>query len=1151
MSIYKRSINLELDLDSDVLNEFKISKHAINTISLLLNTVDPDQNERTVVISGSFGSGKSFTLLLYANLIKRSLDDFKLIFPQIFNELNSYKSMNRIFSKKYIKNSSKLIILYGNIDIDKVLYTKLKSQYPKITTGNGSSFQSINLLRSLIVEQNKIGQNLTIIFDEFSMFMEKNKGNLPVEYLQELVELVNNSKYINLYLVTHKLINNYVDQNDTDSLNRWRTIEGRFSSLKLPINTDIMFDILVNALQDKYVSKMRTKFYKDGYRKFTDRKDWIAFSKMNVHLNRIIQKNQIEILWPFHPLAFLSLPILSAEVGQNNRSIASFLNSIENNSLKSLFTFEENEEERNVDFNINLATLWDYFEIPIMQDTGFGGKSDIWQSVNKSLTVILKESTNEQMILLIKSIAIIEICSSILNIYPTDDILTLALTLNGKKNDINFRITVDRLKNLGLIRYHKNRKIWQLYDGTGINWQIEINNIMKNKVFNNANRISTLKKHLKLLPLVTRRHNFKNKIIRFFKQELVLETVDTIIEEDFDEIQILHSDGIIMYLPLLSNEEIIEFHDLDFRVLKIPNNLKRRIIYAIPRKNIDCEEVLRNIFALEILAKNKEFVGLDKRIQNEIDLEIKEQKIILEEKLYDFINSYSNTDFFIPGISTKYCSPNKKELDEELSKLMSITFVHSPIVNSELFNKNIITSTIKREIILLIDEMQQNFTSPLRWDKNPARAVFYRTLTYNTNLSINYEESKLNINASKYNFQDAIVNLSNYISNNHNLTNKEILNFIQSPPYGMRKGSIPIFLYFAMLKSEGNEFFISDSENHLDFLNINGENLVNFVFDTSKEYKMITRLNTDELLQLNASIAEVLLDLIDSETAIYHEIQQSINNNQLSNIKFQQLVQNWFLQLPRFTFRTENLDYIEDEEVLITKNMFRDISIHPIKTLIDFDFIINNISDVNTIINTLRKHIIIINNILPKLKYQIIQSFNSFIGINFSNNKLDEINISEFLGTLKDKFEIMQSVKNFYIADDAQKIENFIQKLSVIHIDQLTIDIIIDNIAKEFTTILPNDWNDMTFQLYESKLKQLKKSISTSNEDKKLNSTIKFISESNEEEFSINFNTDELTNNGKVMLSNLKNQVNIFGRGMTDNEKINVLFKFLKDITNQ
>lgn len=231
--------------------------------------------------------------------------------------------------------------------------------YPLVS--NGAAFnplQNTDIVKmyeqvcDALIEQKSLG-GIYIIFDEFSKFLESsaamsNMQNLKL--IQDFAEMAVRGNKMHICCITHKEI---LDYSQSDS---FRTVDGRFKKVYFIASFEQSYELVANAITHK---KGFDKYYEDH-------KDELSGVTTLCSLTGIFKdlshENYTEIIekkcFPLHPISVYALIQISELVGQNERTLFTFLSQSEEYSFHAFL------ETHPADDTVELLTaewVYDYF----------------------------------------------------------------------------------------------------------------------------------------------------------------------------------------------------------------------------------------------------------------------------------------------------------------------------------------------------------------------------------------------------------------------------------------------------------------------------------------------------------------------------------------------------------------------------------------------------------------------------------------------------------------------------------------------------------------------------------------------------------------------------------------------------------------------
>ncbi len=1154
---FQYSVNLQFDINNiEKLKEYIPTKDGCELLKSYLNSIISGKNRATTLI-GPYGKGKSHLLLVLITLLDdyekediSYINDFILKIKKIDNELyemiskirkekqkimpviinSNYGDLNQAFllalseALEREKLSDVIINTYFDVaikviekweenykdaidEIKKCLkeydcnlkelkqglknyserhYEIFKNVYSCIL--HGQEFNPlvnsdiIKTYKDMAYELGKKGyKGIFIVFDEFSKFLEYLDNShmmRDLKLLQDFAELANrtgNNEQILLSCITHKTMNQYANNLDEDRANAFKTVEGRFKEIYFNRGLEQNYEIVSYAIQKKEGFE---KYYNNYYDKNVNFYD-------NLKENNIFKnvENIEEILFkgcfPLNPITTYSLIELSEKIAQNERTLFTFLTDDDANSLKS---FIENEKNTGDLFNIN--KIYDYFK-PLLKKENEQHVKEIWV---KSENAISKcRSENEENI--IKSIAIIYMINDLENLIPDDKTIKESLNLSQEQ----YETTIENLIEKSIV---KRKKITNEIDFSTIyNREIskEIKRLSESE-FYDIDIIGTLNEIINPIYSLPRRYNEEFKITRFFsnifmnERELIsLSKFDLLFEKKY-------CDGIVINL-IRESRNIQEIRDYFSKknneqvVLKIPKTIFPKTIISLLREYRAVEYLILN-------SNNKDEIG------NELELIKKENIEAINEQVKLYFSNDNIQEYLYKNETFKKVS----NISAFLSNICMKIFDKTPIINNEMINKRDLSAPIKKARDIVIETILNNDESLIK-SKTSAEATIYKAIV----------EKKNNPSIS-----ETIKLINKFISESEN--NKigfdKIYKKLQSKPYAVRKGIIPILISMALYNySDIIVIYFMNKEIDLDATNLIKIN------ENPEKYFILTEKGTADKIKYLSNLMYIF----------------DVPNLDTQRINLKKLIDNmrrWVLALPRilreYSLETNNLG-IKEEYIYVKNELLKpDIN--------NNEFVYKILCDIFNTTNYLK----IVEEIknMKKIFDNFISTYSEKLVI-----KTKEILNKSFKGSLT------SLLKEFYEdneLDNSYVIYEFRTKEFIDYVRNLTSHDeydVIEKIAKILTGFYIEDWQPSDYTSFNENLKEMIGNIKNVKNDKsncKEESNKLLLVNGSEKIEKYIISNDEISAIGNTMRNNIEEVINEYGDSLTEKEKISVLVNIIK-----
>lgn len=1148
---FQYSVNLQFDINNiSKIKEYIPTKDSCELLSQYFNSVLNLKNRATTLI-GPYGKGKSHLLLVLITLLnnynvedKKAIDNFlnkiknvdvetyKLIetirnkkirlMPIIIN--SNYGDLNQAFllalSEALERENLSSIVVNTYFDIALKVILKWEEEYQdvigeikKCLSEYNCSFKDLKqglknyseeyynifknvyscilhgqefnpLVNSDIVKIYKdMSHEITeygysgifIVFDEFSKFLEYVENShmmKDLKLLQDFAELSNRTgeiEQIHLSCITHKTINQYAKNLSDDKLNAFKTVEGRFKELYFNRSIEQNYEIVSYALNKKEGFDAQFKNFYNKYKNIYEEIKTLPIFKNVEKIEETLYKG----CYPLNPLTVYCLIQLSEKIAQNERTLFTFLTDDDQNGLKNFIS-------NNGKGLFNVSKIYDYFR-PLFKKETTEIIRNIWLKAENALAKCSDD--NEKNI--IKTLSIIYMINETEILIPDDNNIRLSLDMNIS----NYEEIINKLIEKSVI---KRRKITNELDFTNIyNRELskEIKRLSENQFYNInikdlINDIQTKKYSL------PRRYNEEFKITRFFdniyltEDELLsIKNLDILFENNY-------CDGIIINLIRNSRnvQNVIDhFNELsnDRVVLRIPKTIFPKSIVSL----------LREYKSIEYLMNNKEADEANEEL-----LLIKKETL---EALLEQITIYFSSDNIQEYLYMSKKNKNVVNLSSYLSDICFDIYSKTPIVNNEMINKRDISAPIKKARDIVIDTVLNNDLSLIK-SKTSAEATIYKSIVDKKNTAS--IKQVLNI-------------INDFIekSENKKLSFNELYKKLESKPYCIRKGIIPILLSIALYNySDIIIIYFMNKEIDLD-----SSNLIKINDNPEKYYILTEKGTTDKIKYL-------------SNLMFIYDI-PNLDNQRINLKKLVDGMRRWILSLPRIL-----REYSNDYNYLNINNNFISVKNELLRPDINNnEFIyqklieIFNTTDYGKIIEFIKDMKETFDNFMITYCELVVFKTKELFNKNYKgslNSLLKDWIIDNDLASSNLIFDTKTRELIEYVKDLTTHDENDI----------------IEKISKIISGFYIEDWQPNELDNYMNELEQIISNVKNSDSSTINNSNkITLINGDDKIEKYIS-GGEELSALGNTMKNNIEEVINEYGDSLSEQEKISVLIDIMK-----
>lgn len=753
-------------------------------------------------------------------------------------------------------------VTVGLKQFDNSAYDLFCRVYPEVAAGMTfnplMSMDVVKLYRSVVdalCEQTKY-QGINIIFDEFSKFLESNleKSQMyNLKIIQDLAEAASRSgkKQIHFTCITHKDILEY------SSSDSFKTVEGRFTKIYFVSSSEQSYELISNAIVkkkgfDKYIEE-----YKDSMMKVAD-----VASRVTVFRDLeddAFEKKVVYGCFPLAPLTVYALLKISELVGQNERTLFTFLASDGDNTLREFLKKEHNKLEF-----ITVDVIFDYFEELFRKEVFNASVHSCWAKANSAI----RQLDDVDQIKIVKAVSVINmIKDGVIKTIPTH--IKAALLLS----DTSFDKASDELQRQHIMTQRDSSE-FVLLTANGVDVQKSILNQIESKAIK-VNVCAELNGKCDAGYVIPHEHNDKKCILRCFKKVFI--DADTFCRFRTAK-QILNEypyDGVIFNVIDQDGSKADSVKEKILSFAGYP-----QIIACISKVYFSGELLLKKMVAAaqikEIAQKNKDVHYLEEIEYFEEDL----HKQIISLVVELFAPASKNSEFINCNGTLRVT--RQASLINEVSSICDEVYESTPVVNNEMVNKKVLNAqNLKgRDIVVSwILEHSDDAAIPCMDGFGPEVSIFKSAFSF-TGLDTSTHANDIGLNNVISEIQKFIVGCEKKRGNFKDLYSK-----LMEKPYGMRKGIIPLYLaYVVRTYKENIVLYFSDKEVELSAA------VLGRINDSPERYEMIVERGTKE--------KDGYLSRLDSIFKEYKD-PRVLSANRVYSIM--RSMQNWYRALPEYT----------------------------------------------------------------------------------------------------------------------------------------------------------------------------------------------------------------------------------------------------------
>lgn len=975
---------------------------------------------------------------------------------------------------------------------------KFRKLYPKVTAGSVFNpsiddnalkvYQSIN---ETLKSRNGYS-GIYIIFDEFSKYIEghlEEGFSADMKVLQDFCELCNESRDPGMFLtcVVHKTIRSYGNSLSKLVLNAFKGIEGRLTEIQFNVSYQNNYELISDAISKK---KADFKIWAKDSGEF---QSIVAKSYEIPEFSSQFEKKDFERIvgegcFPLSPLAACLLVDLSEKIAQNERTLFTFLSGKDIHGLSSFVEHCEDVRLAGADL------IYDYF-LPLFEAEKTTTICHEWMKAN----FCLSKTTDEIEQKVIKSLAVINMANHPDDLPASKEFLALAL---GLPSDL-FDSALESLCKKNLIVYKEKNGCYDFRTRIGIDVEAEISDCVT-KFFASVNLPEVLNEVRRRRYILPKKYNQTYAMTRYFK--ILYMNVDSFLK--FSSSDYLSDDNKPDGYFIVVCKDSQGKADKNALIKHVEEIGEAQSVFAFPSiKNISrLRKAAQRLCAVQRLTGQESFVS-----ENEVLLP---EFRIMEAELVDEMNEWmAETEASIKTVYFKKQAIKISSfgLNRAVSDICEAIYNQTPIINHEMVNRHVVSSQIAKARNTLMEDILCGRSMDAYNAGTSAEATIYRALLSNTKNDASLTAIKAEISSFIRSACDKKVPFEPLV--------KRLL----SPPYGLRRGPLPVFLMKQLVELEDMPVvYYENQEFSIDVPVMSNISL------HPEGYYLYIEPNTAQKIQY----IEGLSKLFEYYGAFCKEIEE---RNRLAKLIC--TIQSWYRSLPQasVTFRVKDHDKQDVEKIDAFRKLFignvnpREIVFDALPALFGNKGFPETLSEIERLKGELDRHVSL-------LKKSVVCVVRKQLCLKKNANLL--LSIKEWCSGLPEKAKVS------ILSLNSQRLLECLKSLETSDYEEVA-----QILSKEVTGLYVEDWSDNTINDFEQGLIALleeikeRKNVPSDNLQK-----VVFSTENGDREWQYIFDEKDASGPAHFFEEQVASAIDEFGASIENNEKIGALMKIVKQI---
>ena len=800
---FLRSVNIGRDRSSkEGLEGYVLTPSVRTALARVLSAFTEKVTERAFTLTGPYGTGKSsFGLFLWHLLSDRKDPAWKML--QKVDAKLAASFMSAVWGRKDGKGYAALTLTARRAPVAELLadafeFSGIKasdamSRDINALRASRDTKQSMRLLQTCIGHLSKMGyRGVLIVFDELGkVFEEAQSGKTDAFLLQEVAEAASRSSKTPLIFMgmLHQSIADYAAR-DTTARNEFGKIEGRFEPITFTEPVAAQIHLAAEAFPEG-----------NPYSKDKDAAKLIKGAIADVNLASLVGLRSQEFAayatraLPLHPMTLAALPLLFRRLGQNERSIFTFLTG---NETKGLHDFVKRAKDGEL---FRLCDLYDYFFENY--EASLSGHTFGHPFLEAHATIQAKISLPEKEVELLKTIAVLTSLGLQSPIHANKDLIAAAMA------PVKLADELDRLQGQSILVYRKFNKTYALWSGSDIDIQECCEEADKELQKEHFSIAETFKKFVPPMPVVAKRHTISKGSLRYFDVVYIDEpSMVSRLKKPVES----NAAGLLVVcltdLPKWQNWFTSEAIDV--------TRGDPSLVFAIPSDIADLTDALLEIRRLNWVEQNERKLRDDRIASRELAIRLAVATQAVAQHQHGILdprpaNQGGGGCVYVRGGSERKLA-NTREVSAMLSDVCDELYPQAPILKNELINKRLPSSqaaAARRLVINALNNPEAVEKERLGIEGFPPERSIYESVIAASGIH-RMQNGKGGLFAPRANAPTNLLPAWKKIEElvfadrQDPLSVKALLQKMAKPPYGVLEGLTPILLaaFYAVNRDE-------------------------------------------------------------------------------------------------------------------------------------------------------------------------------------------------------------------------------------------------------------------------------------------------------------------------------------------------------------
>lgn len=805
---FLRSVNLARDCGakSDV-SGYIVTPSVRTALLRIVRGLSQGKIDRAFALTGPYGSGKSsFGLFLFHLLQSRTGTAWNLLREADAKLADECRRV--VWPDKTGNGYAFLPATAGRQSVQTLLADAVDAfpdapvrvaRLSRELRASRDAKDAVGIVEKIAAEFVKAGfRGILVVLDEFGLVFDNARlhpGETDVSILQELAETASRREDASIALVgiLHQGFGDYAG-NDPSLRKEFSKIEGRFDPIAFSESPAAQIQLVAAAIGSKH---RPTPEEASRIREAVRCKVPALVGLSNDDFVRYAERS-----YPLHPLSLAALPVLFRRLGQNERSVFTYLVGSEPNGLQDVCDHRENDRP------LSLDDLYDYLFTNF--ETHLARHSFGQALLEAHATLESKPSLSPTDARIVKSVALLSSLGSQSRIHATEPLIRLALSPDRFTNDLA------SLEGASILVYRRFSETYALWSGSDIDLRECEKRADAELAKTGFSIADTLAKFVPPAPMVAKRHSLETGSLRFFETRYLdrpSKLPDVALHPSSPAAGLL-----VVCLPERESEIDRFIEDAKSEFKDDP-----RVLFAVPTGCAELKEALKEVRRLHWIEDNEKALRDDRIASREVAVRLAEATQLVAQRqssLLDprkpplgagcvFVHAGRMLDGIVAG----------RFLSRELSRICDGIYPDSPHVLNELVNRRAPSSqaaSARNKLVSLVNNPDTCKLERLGIEGYPPERSIYESFFLASGMHVAGDGGEWRLAppraGAETNLLPAWKKLGSLVMDSRGkpVTVKELYDELRRPPYGMLDGLLPLLVISFLLVNRDEVFLYSE-----------------------------------------------------------------------------------------------------------------------------------------------------------------------------------------------------------------------------------------------------------------------------------------------------------------------------------------------------